>query len=191
MIFFEMKCLKEIHFRGDFTAEVCYNHFRRNIMPVKNAQIISIIERISEHYQQNIGNRYIRKAFSELTIDKGAWEKIEKITESSDYERVQGYSFTELYDSVYALAVFIKKLRQDIAPNLRFMLGNARPSGNEKLLLDMAIINFKDNLGIFADMVNELYMKTIELDREEAGGRAPIYTRMKELNEVGKMLIQM
>ncbi len=160
-------------------------------MSVKNTQIFSIIDRISEHYHQNIANRYIRKAFTELTIEKGAWEKIERLTDSSEYTRLQGYSFNELYDSIYALAVFIRKLRNDVAPNLRFMLGHARPTGNEKLLMDMAIINFNDNLGLFADMVNELYLKTIELDRNEARGRAPIYTKMPELNEVGKMLVGM
>ncbi len=160
-------------------------------MSVKNTQIFSIIDRISEHYHQNIANRYIRKAFTELTIEKGAWEKIERLTDSSEYTRLQGYSFNELYDSIYALAVFIRKLRNDVAPNLRFMLGHARPTGNEKLLMDMAIINFNDNLGLFADMVNELYLKTIELDRNEARGRAPIYTKLPELNEVGKMLVGM
>ena len=158
-------------------------------MAVKNTQIFSIIDRISEHYHQNIANRYIRKAFSDLTIEKGSWEKIEKLTDLSEYTRLQGYSFNELYDSIYALALLIKKLRSDVAPNLRFMLGHNKPSGNEKLLMDMAVINFNDNLGLFADMVNELYMKTVELDRVEAAGRAPIYTRMSELNEIGKLLI--
>ena len=59
-------------------------------MSIKNTQIFSIIDRISEHYHQNIANRYLRKAFNELTIDKGAWEKIETLTESSDYARLQG-----------------------------------------------------------------------------------------------------
>lgn len=160
-------------------------------MSVKNTQIFSIVDRIGEHFQQNIYNRYLRKAFSDLTIEKGSWEKIEKLTQSSEYDRMQGYSFGELYDSIYAMAGFIKKVRTDVAPNLRFRLGASHPSGNEKLLMDMAIINFNANLGLLADMVNELYMKTIELDREEAKGRAPLYTRRSELSEVGKMLIGM
>lgn len=160
-------------------------------MSIKNSQIFSIIDRINEHYNQNIANRYIRKVFSELNIEKGSWEKIEKLTESSEYTRMQGYSFNEMYDSIYAFAIFIKKVRTDIAPNLRFMLGNARPVGNEKLLMDMAVINFNANLGLLADMVNELYIKTIELDRIEAAGRAPIYTRMTELKDIGRMLIGM
>ena len=160
-------------------------------MAVKNTQIFSIIDRISEHYDQNIYNRYLRKAFTDLTIEKGSWEKIEKLTQSSEYDRMQGYSFNELYDSIYAIAHFIKKVKTDVAPNLRFKLGNDKPSGNEKLLKDMAVINFDANLGLLADMVNELYLKTIELDRTEAAGRAPVYTRRAELNDVGKMLIGM
>ena len=158
-------------------------------MSIKNTQIFSIIDRISEHYHQNIANRYIRKAFSELTIDSDTWEKIGKLTESSEYSRLQGYSYNELYENIYAMAVFIKKVRNEVGTNLRFMLGGNQVSGNEKLLMDMAIINFDANLGLLADMVNELYMKTIELDREEAKGRAPIYTRIAELGNIGKMLI--
>ncbi len=160
-------------------------------MPVKNAQILSIVERISEHYQQNIANRYLRTAFTGLTMDKGSWEKIEKLTDAAEFDRIQGYSYPELYDGIYNLAVFIKKIRSEVAPNLRSMLGNQRPIGNEKLLMDMAVSNFSANLGILADMVNELYMKTIELDRAEAKGRAPLYTKMPELSNIGKMLIQM
>ncbi|MBI9106137.1 MAG: hypothetical protein JEZ04_05280 [Spirochaetales bacterium] len=159
-------------------------------MPIKNAQILSIIERISEHYQQNIANRYLRKAFTGLTMDKGAWEKIEKLTEGAEYDRIQGYTYTELYDGIYNMALFIRKLRNDVAPNLRTMLANQYPSGNEKLLMDMAVSNFNANLGIFVDMVNELYMKTIELDKDEAKGKAPLYTKMPELADVGKLLIQ-
>ena len=159
-------------------------------MSMKNEQILSIVERISEHYQQNIANRYIRKVFSDLIIEKGTWEKIEKMTETSEYERAQGYSFAEIYDGVYALAGFIKKLRNEVAPNLRFMLGGQKTSGNDKLLMEIAVCNFNDNLGILADMVNELYMKTVEVDKAESGGKPPFYTKRPELREVGKMLIQ-
>ncbi len=158
-------------------------------MPVKNTQVFSIISRISEHYQQNIFNRYLRKAFTDLTIEKKDWEKIEKLTKLNEYDRLQGYSFNELYDSIYSIAVFIKKVKAEVAPNLRFMLGNMRPSGNEKLLMDMAIINFNDNLGLLADMVNELYLKTIELDTVEAKGHMPVYKTRAELGEIGKMLV--
>ena len=89
------------------------------------------------------------------------------------------------------MMVFIKKVRSEVAPSLRGMLSNQRPSGNEKLLMDMAVSNFTANLGILADMINELYMKVVENDRAEAKGRAPLYTKMPELSNIGKMLIQM
>lgn len=158
-------------------------------MSIKNTQIFSIIDRISEHYHQNIANRYIRKAFNDLTIGSDTWEKIGKLTETSEYARLQGYTFNELYENIYAMAIFVKKVRNEIGSNIRFMIGASQVSGNEKLLMDMAVINFDANLGLLADMVNELYMKTIELDRAEAKGRAPIYTRIKELGDIGKMLI--
>ncbi|HAK44510.1 MAG TPA: hypothetical protein DCO79_01125 [Spirochaeta sp.] len=158
-------------------------------MSITNTQIFSIIDRISEHYHQNISNRHIRKAFTELTIDSDTWEKINKLTESSEYARLQGYSFHEMYENIYAMAIFIKKVRSEIGSNIRYMIGSNQASGNDKLLMDMAVINFDANLGLLADMVNELYMKTIELDRAEAKGRAPIYTRIAELSDIGKMLI--
>ncbi|MDC7125376.1 MAG: hypothetical protein PQJ46_07405 [Spirochaetales bacterium] len=158
-------------------------------MSVTNTQICNIIDRISEHYQKNIANRYIRMSFSELSVEQRTLDKIENFTKTADYAQMQGYGFDEIYDSIYAFAILIKKLRHEVAPNLRLMYNRYKPIGMEKIMMDMTIANFQDNLSLLADMINELYMRTIELDKLEARKVPPIYSRMPKLKEVGKMLV--
>jgi hypothetical protein len=53
----------------------------------------------------------------------------------------------------------------------------------------MAVNNFSSNLQLFFVLVNELYICLVELDKESAKGRRPLYTSILELNDVGRMLI--
>jgi hypothetical protein len=57
------------------------------------------------------------------------------------------------------------------------------------ILRKMAIDNFGANLSIFADITNELYVKTVALDKEEHQGQRAVYERIDELKEVGQLLI--
>ncbi len=60
---------------------------------------------------------------------------------------------------------------------------------SDRTLADMAINNFRPNLSIFADMVNELYVKAAGLDREERGNSTPVYESIPELKKLGDYLI--
>lgn len=158
-------------------------------MRVKEPSILSLIDKIAEHYTRNISNRYLRKAFMSMTLSNTSWDLIDSMTKHADYYRLQGYHFDELYNRVLALARFIYHARRDIAPNLRSILGGgASVSGNEKIIRDMALNNFSSNLSILSDMVNELYMKTVELDME-ANKESPAYKKNPELAELGRYLI--
>jgi len=53
----------------------------------------------------------------------------------------------------------------------------------------MAVNNFASNLQLFADLVNELYVCLVEVDKESSKGRRPTYLSIPELNDVGRMLI--
>ena len=53
----------------------------------------------------------------------------------------------------------------------------------------MAINNFPANLGVFSDLINELYVKTVQQDKADHPGVRPVYERMPELKEIGRLLI--
>ena len=169
-------------------------------MPIKDPDIFKIVEQISEHYQKNISNRFVRKALMMLDLQPSEWERLEGLTEGLEYHRAQGYQFDEIYEMILAAGHFLFEARQKILPNLRGMVsattggetlsGRKLPTGDqERVLRDMALQNFPVNLGILNDLVNELYVKTTELDRAAAGKRRPVFERIPELKELGRYLV--
>lgn len=160
-------------------------------MPVKDDEIMGLIDTIGEHYRTNIGNRYIRSAFRTLPLSQHAWAMIESLTEKSEYYTLQGYHFDELYDRIMAMAEFIYHSRKEIAPRLRNLLsyGGVPPVGNERVLRDMAVNNFASNLSILGDMVNKLYAMTVEADNKAHARGTPIHKRTRGLDEIGRYLV--
>jgi hypothetical protein len=54
----------------------------------------------------------------------------------------------------------------------------------------MVVNNFASNLKILADKLNELYVRIASLDKELAGERPPVYSRLAELKEIGRYLVE-
>jgi hypothetical protein len=167
-------------------------------VPIKDPDIFKLIERISEHYQNNISNRFVRKALMVLDLQQSQWERIENLTSNSDYYRGQGFQFDELYEMIIAAAHFIYQARLRIVPNARAVIGQGGDSfmgkkegasDKDRVLRDLAAQNFPVNLGIFSDLVNELYMKATSLDRIAHEKKQPIYEKIPELKEIGRYLV--
>ena len=53
----------------------------------------------------------------------------------------------------------------------------------------MAINNFNSNLQVFADMLNELYVLLVELDKADSQGKKPLYLQLPELADIGLHLV--
>jgi len=155
---------------------------------VRDAQVIRLIERIGEHYRTNISNRFIRPALLQLPLEKQAWDLIEVLTEKIEQYRYQGFHLDELYRQIIACARFVSITRREMVPTLRNRLTGGG-SGPDRVLRDMAVNNFGSNLQLFADLVNELYVSLVELDKLEAKGRRPLYMSIPELKDIGRMLV--
>ncbi|MQY77332.1 MAG: hypothetical protein GH155_06880 [Spirochaeta sp.] len=166
-------------------------------MAIKNQDIVKLVEKSTLHYINNIYNRHIRKAFMTMQISRATWETLERFTDNSDYYKVQGYQFQEIYEYIHAAATFVYHARMEVLPNLKSllaggsetMLSRPRDGGSDLILRKMAINNFGANLGIFADIINELYIQTVALDKEEHQGRRAVYERIDELKNIGQLLI--
>jgi hypothetical protein len=157
-------------------------------MQVKNTEIFSLIETIGQHYRNNVGNRFLRRALSSMILEPGNWTHIETLTEKSENYRYQGFHYDELYQQIIAIARFIYEARTSILPNLRHLVGPFA-GDKDRVYLEMAINNFGANLQILADYVNELYIKTVSLDKESSGEKPAAYTRIPELSELGRYLV--
>jgi hypothetical protein len=162
-------------------------------MQTKDESLMKLIDTIGDHFRKNIGNRYVRNSFSVLPLEQKEWDLIESITEKAEYFYHQGYHIDELYDRVLALGKFIYHARRELKPQLRARLGSSiggtSPRGNERILRDMAVNNFGSNLSILADMVNQLYTQTTQIDRELAGRRRPVLDAYPQLGELGSYLV--
>ncbi|MDR1239876.1 MAG: hypothetical protein LBK27_07165 [Treponema sp.] len=157
-------------------------------MQIRDAQVIRLIERIGEHYRTNISNRFIRPALLQLPLEKQSWDLIEILTEKIEQYQYQGYHLDELYRQIAAAARFVALTRRELVPTLRNRLGGGS-SGPDKVLRDMAVNNFASNLQLFADLVNELYINLVELDKLDAKGRRPLYMQLPEMADIGRMLV--
>jgi len=163
---------------------------------IKNQDIVKLVEKSTLHYTNNIYNRHIRKAFMTMQMSRGAWETLERFIDKSDYYKIQGYQFQEIYEYIHAAATFVYHSRREVLPNLKNLLSGGSETmlsrqrgGSDLILRKMAIDNFGANLSIFADIINELYIKTVALDKEEHQGRRAVYERIDELKEIGQLLI--
>ncbi len=164
-------------------------------MQIKETDIIKLVERLGEHYRSNINNRILRPALLKLDINNTTWEKIDRLTEASSVDRIQGYNFEELYEEILAIATLINHAKNQLAPNIRTKLsggvgtGRGAESATDRVLREMAVNNFVSNLGVLSDMVNDLYTRTVELDKRENAGKTTVLSKMPELKQVGRLLV--
>ena len=156
-------------------------------MQIRDAHIVRLVERIGEHYRSNISNRFIRPTLLQLPLEKQSWDLIETLTEKIEQYRYQGFHLDELYRQIMASARFVSVTRRDLLPTMRARFSGG--DGPDKVLRDMAINNFGSNLKLFADLINELYINLVELDRKNTKGRRPLYKSMHELDDVGRLLV--
>jgi hypothetical protein len=169
-------------------------------VPVKDPDIYRIVEKVGDHYTNNVANRFIRKALMILELQQAEWDRLDNLTAKSEYYKQQGFQFDELYEMIIAAAQFIYQARVRIVPNARSVISQQggdsftakrQPGGpdQDRVLRDMAAQTFPVNLGIFSDLVNELYMKTTALDRAAHEKKRPVYERIPELKEIGRYLV--
>ena len=155
---------------------------------IRDAHIVRLIERIGEHYRTNISNRFIRPALLQLPLEKQSWDLLEVLTEKIEQFRYQGFHLDELYRQIVAASRFVSITRRDLVPILRIRLSSGA-AGSDRVLRDMAVNNFGSNLQVFADLVNELYVNLVELDKQEAKGKRPLYMSIPELQDIGRLLV--
>ena len=154
-------------------------------MPIQDASIVRLIERIGEHFRSNISNRFIRPALLQLPIDNQSWDLLDDLTEKP---LGQTFHLDELYREIMAAAHFVSVARREEAA-LRNRISRSDPSSSDRVLREMAKNNFASNLQVFADLVNELFVKLVETDKVLAKGRMTVHAQMPELANVGRLLV--
>jgi hypothetical protein len=128
----------------------------------------------------------MRPVLLQIQIDKNTWDLIEILTEKMELYRYQGFHLDELYRQVAACARFIEIARNKTTIKNKLA---AIPGGPDKTLREMAVSNFASNLKVFSDMLNELYVCLVDMDKKDSANEEPVYSQMPELYNIGKMLV--
>jgi len=155
---------------------------------IKDTAVISLIDRISEHYRTNICNRFLRPVLLQLQLDKNTWDQVESITEKMEMYRYQGFHLDDLYRQIAACAQLVQAARSGMVPTLKSKLSNGPGGGHDKVLREMAANNFISNLHVFADLLLELYTILIALDKDSSKGKPPVYAQIPEASNIDRQL---
>lgn len=153
---------------------------------IKDAHVERLVEQIGEHYRSNISNRFLRPLLLQLPVDKNTLDLMEIITEKKESFNNQGFHLDELYRQIAACARFADIARNGM-PSLKNRL-NADPKSPDKILRDMAANNFASNLKVFTDLLNELYITLVDLDKHNAGKNKPVFSQIPELANIDRLL---
>jgi len=156
---------------------------------ITDDSVTRLIKQLAEHYKTNISNRFIRPVLHQLPFDDVLWNQIESLTERNDKLGYQGYHIDDLYRQISALGKFVYAVRREIAPTLRYRIGNNYLDKTDKVLRDMAIHNFSSNLQVFAGLIFELYNKIVEIDTAASKGRRPVYKQYADLDDIQEKLL--
>jgi hypothetical protein len=123
----------------------------------------------------------------QLPLDPQDLVQVEMFTQKQG--QYLGFDLEELYRQIAASARFVSMVRHDLLPVLRNRLGGGATE-QQKVFRDMAVNNFGSNLKVFADLINELYVVLVDLDKQESKGRRlPLYMQMPELVDIGRTLV--
>lgn len=156
-------------------------------MPVNDMQTISVIERLAQHFESSINNSYVRAALVSMDLPPNTRLAMQPLTDKVDTYKLHGYRFDEIYSGILALATYIYKVRKEVYPYLKHSL-SGKASGDEKILQLLAVDNLRTNMSVLADDVSDLYMRTVQLDKDSHRVKPPVYERIPELQSLGQLL---
>ncbi len=157
-------------------------------MAVQNYEINQQIDKLADHYDIILNNAFIRKSLSKISIPHEFRSGMDILMSRSDAYKTNGYLFDELYRGILGLAMWSYIARTEILPELKYHLSDESMSVADRLREQMALENMGSNLAILTDEVNNLYLKTVEVDKYAHSRKPPVYTRMKELSSLGQYL---
>ncbi len=158
-------------------------------MLIQDPAIPELILKIADHYNTNISTRFLRPFLAQILSDNELSRRISDMTEHSEAYTAQGIHLDELYLQIHAIARFIYLVRTDIIPNLRGLAGAVGSNDVNKVFRDMAMNNFKANIQVLADLVNELYVRITVYDKAQNGKTRTVARDIPGLAEIGRYLI--
>jgi hypothetical protein len=157
-------------------------------MIVKEPAITGQILKIADQYNNNISTRFLRPLYTSILSEGELSREVAALTEQTDAIVSQGIHLDELYQHILGMARFIYLVRTNVIPNARNLSGSSANDAN-RIYRDMAVNNFGANLSVLSDLVNELYMLTVEYDRRKNSKGQLVFSAIPGLSDIGRYLV--
>lgn len=162
-------------------------------------EVKGLLIKIKKHFLEHIENKYIKNYILRIDIPSSMYNDINKIIDHEFSYFDSNIFIEDLYRAIYAFAKYINILRKKLLPEISKMDGSSylfdKVSGTsfsqqDRVIQKMVIKNYPMNLKIFTDMINNLYTASYDYDIEKNKNN-PILSQIKELNDIGKYLVDM
>lgn len=160
----------------------------RKTMPIQDYEINAQIGRINDQIETILNNAFIRKSLSKIVIPHEYQAGMDILLSNSENYKINGYLFDEIYRGILGMAMWSYRARTEMLPELKYHLSGEAMPEMDRLREQMALENLKSNLDILSDELNNLYIKTVAFDKSSHIQKAPVYRRMKELENLGQFL---
>ncbi len=157
-------------------------------MAVQDYEINTQIDRIADHVDTILNNAFIRKSLSRIVISHEYQAGMDILLSRSEAYKINGYLFDEIYRGILGLAMWSYRARTEMLPELKYHLSGESMPEMDRIREQMALENLKSNLNILADIINNLYVKTVAADKASHKRKPPVYLRIKELGNLGQFL---
>jgi hypothetical protein len=155
---------------------------------LQSHEIQRMISRLGDHFRSHISNQWTRPVLFQLPLDKETWDRIEILTERLEADGFQSMPLGELYRQIAAVSRFIALVQKKILPELRSRMGSSRSSGSDRIMRDMVVSAFPENLQSFIVLLKELYLKVQDMDKGTAK-RPPVYLQTPEIADIDQYLL--
>ncbi len=161
-------------------------------MAVQDSVVMDLLKGLAAQYNENVNSRFLRQKISNLPVDGKALSLINSLADHPEDYSYRGMMLEELYDYIYAFAVFISGCEEHLVPHLKEYLKNSgeilRRSGStnphEKIIMEMAINNFPHNLEVLKDITVKLYRRVLQLDVDSHRVKPTVITRRPEVRSL-------
>jgi len=151
----------------------------------RDLKIKDKVESITSHYATLHGNSFVRNALASIEVPYQYRVALDLLVHAGENYRLDGYSLDDLYLGILGLSQYIYIARLEVHPALAQKFSVR--SSSDSILEKMAADNMKANLGALADRVSELYILTVNWDKEH-NPRKPFFNSFPELKDVGQLL---
>lgn len=191
---FNFTCIHAIH-KNTLSAEPSlvnpvYAQYTFNTMMVKDAEIIELILKIADQFNNNISTRFLRPYIISIFADDELSRRISELTETPESVISQGVHLDELYRQIHSMARFVFLARTDVLPNLRNLGPPSNSKDTNKVYRDMALNNFGANLRLLGENLMLLLRITKTRDEQLSGKAKPVYRDFPALGEVDRYLAE-